>query len=62
MTGFDNGILVAYGMMSPPCELMEYYQLDLLQLISIFTKYLKNGIFHATSTRLNGFAYGSSQK
>jgi hypothetical protein len=27
MTGFDNGILVAYGM-CPPCELMEYYQLD----------------------------------
>ena len=27
MTGFDNGILVAYGMCTP-CELMEYYQLD----------------------------------
>ena len=27
MTGFDNGILIAYGM-CPPCELMEYYQLD----------------------------------
>ena len=27
MTGFDNGILVAYGMCSP-CKLMEYYQLD----------------------------------
>ena len=27
MTGFDNEILVVYGM-CPPCELMEYYQLD----------------------------------
>ncbi len=27
MTGFDNGILMVYGM-CPPCELMEYYQLD----------------------------------
>jgi hypothetical protein len=27
MTGFDNGILIAYGM-CPPCKLQEYYQLD----------------------------------
>ena len=27
LKGFDNGILVAYGM-CPPWELMEYYQLD----------------------------------
>jgi len=27
MTGFDNGILVAYGM-CPPCEQIEFYQLD----------------------------------
>ena len=27
MTGFDNEILMVYGM-CPPCELMEYYQLD----------------------------------
>jgi hypothetical protein len=26
MTGFDNGILIAYGM-CPPCKLQEYYQL-----------------------------------
>jgi hypothetical protein len=26
MTGFDNGILVVYGM-CPLCELMEYYHL-----------------------------------
>jgi hypothetical protein len=29
MTGFDNGVLMVYGM-CPPCELMEYYQLDQL--------------------------------
>ncbi len=27
MTGFDNGILMAYGM-CPPCKLQEYYQMD----------------------------------
>jgi hypothetical protein len=27
MTGFDNGILIAYGM-CPPVELMLYYQMD----------------------------------
>jgi hypothetical protein len=27
MTGLDKGILLVYGM-CPPCELMEYYQLD----------------------------------
>jgi hypothetical protein len=27
MTGFDNRILIAYGM-CPPCKTMEYYQLD----------------------------------
>ena len=27
MTGFENGILIAYGM-CPPCKTMEYYQLD----------------------------------
>ena len=27
MTGFDNGILIAYGM-CPPVELMQYYQMD----------------------------------
>ncbi len=27
MTGFNNGILIAYGM-CPPCKLQEYYQLD----------------------------------
>jgi hypothetical protein len=27
MMGFNNGILIAYGM-SPPCKLQEYYQLD----------------------------------
>jgi hypothetical protein len=27
MTGFDNGILIAYGM-CPPCTLPEYYQMD----------------------------------
>ena len=27
MTGFDNGILIAYGI-CPPVELMEYYQMD----------------------------------
>ncbi len=28
MTGFDNGILIVYGM-CPPCKLQEYYQLAL---------------------------------
>ena len=28
MTGFDNGILIAYGMCPPPVKLMEYYQMD----------------------------------
>lgn len=27
MTGFDNGILIAYGM-CPPIDLMESYQMD----------------------------------
>jgi hypothetical protein len=27
MMGFNNGILIAYGM-CPPCKLLEYYQLD----------------------------------
>ena len=27
MTGFNNGILIAYGM-CPPVELMQYYQMD----------------------------------
>jgi hypothetical protein len=27
MTGFDNEILVAYGI-CPPCKLMEHYQMD----------------------------------
>ncbi len=27
MTRFDNGILIVYGM-SPPVELMQYYQMD----------------------------------
>lgn len=27
MTGFDNSILIAYGM-CPPIDLMEYYQTD----------------------------------
>jgi hypothetical protein len=27
MTGFDNGILIVYGM-CPPVELMQYYQMD----------------------------------
>jgi hypothetical protein len=27
MTGFNNGILIAYGM-CPPCKLQEYYRLD----------------------------------
>jgi hypothetical protein len=27
MMGFENGILIAYGM-CPPCKLQEYYQLD----------------------------------
>ena len=27
MTGFDNGILIAYGL-CPPVELMQYYQMD----------------------------------
>ena len=27
MTGFDNGILIAYGM-CPPCTLQEFYQMD----------------------------------
>jgi hypothetical protein len=27
MMGFNNGILIAYGM-CPPCKLQEYYQLD----------------------------------
>ena len=26
MTGFDNGILIAYGM-CPPCPLQEFYQM-----------------------------------
>ena len=28
MTGFDNGILIAYGTCPPPVELMHYYQMD----------------------------------
>jgi hypothetical protein len=28
MTGFDNGILIAYGM-CPPCPLQEFYQMAL---------------------------------
>ncbi len=27
MTGFDNGIMMAYGM-CPPCTAMEYYQME----------------------------------
>jgi hypothetical protein len=27
MTGFDTGILIAYGM-CPPVKLMQYYQMD----------------------------------
>ncbi len=30
MTGFDNGIMMAYGM-CPPCTMMEYYQIEQAQ-------------------------------
>jgi len=38
MKGFDNGILITKFGMCPPCELMEYYQLDPLVAPSHFMR------------------------
>ena len=44
MTGFDNGILIAYGM-SPPVELMQYYQMDPMTQPTHFMQGMHNKVW-----------------